>query len=80
MGPATFVQIEEDKDSGGFFFFYLNDQGVSFADSWFLSLEDAKESGRSQFGIEEQDCVKSKNYQVKAGAERPKSTATPGTG
>ena len=55
LGPAELVEIEKDDRSGGFFLFYLDHKGEFLGDSWFQSLEEAKESAKIQFGIDDGD-------------------------
>jgi len=43
--------VEISEEDGAFYLFYLNAEGVCFADTWHETLEAAKDQAAFEFGI-----------------------------
>src|SRR5436189_6459404 len=46
------LDVEIESIPGGFILFWQSRDGLKFADSWFITLEQAEEAARNQLGIE----------------------------
>jgi hypothetical protein len=49
--------VEISEEDGAFYLFYLNAEGVCFADTWHQTLESAKRQATFEFGITPDDWI-----------------------
>jgi hypothetical protein len=51
----SFLEIQEDRATGGFLMHLFNQNGRSLAQEWYLMLSEAKDAARRRFAVEESD-------------------------